>query len=75
MTTKVLRKKSPATQTTTTGTRIGQVLFSDEELLRLAMETGFVKRRPKKIDPGNLLSAICEEALNGSPSYNDLAHV
>jgi len=73
MTTKVLRKKSPATQTTTTGTRIGQVLFSDEELLRLAMETGFVKRRPKKIDPGNLLSAICEEALNGSPSYNDLA--
>lgn len=71
------QKKSPLTQTTTTttttGTRIGQVLFTDEQLLRLAIETGFIKRRPRKIDPGNLLAAICEEALEGSPSYNDLA--
>jgi hypothetical protein len=73
MATKILPKKPPVTQTTATGTRIGQVLFAEEELLGFAMETGFIKRRPKKIDPGNLLSAICEEALNGSPSYNDLA--
>ncbi len=70
---KIFRKYSPTTQTTTAGTRIGDVLFTKEELLRLALESEFIKRNPKKIDPSNLLSAICEEALTGSPSYNDLA--
>jgi len=38
-----------------------------------ARETGFVKRKSRKINPLNLLAALVEESLRGSPSYNDLA--
>jgi hypothetical protein len=38
-----------------------------------AVVSGFMKRKPKKISPGAFLSALCDEALRGSPSYNDLA--
>jgi len=37
------------------------------------MDSGFMKRRPRKISPQAFLAALCDEALRGSPSYNDLA--
>lgn len=39
----------------------------------MAYETGFMKRRSKKIDPPFFLANLCLSALEGSPSYNDLA--
>ena len=52
---------------------IGQTIFSEDYLLDLAKTSGFLKRTPRKIDACVLLSSICAECLNGSPSYNDLA--
>ena len=52
---------------------IGQVLFSEDWLDQKARETGFVKRKSRKIDPLNLRAALVEESPQGSPSYNDLA--
>lgn len=39
----------------------------------MAFESGFMKRRSKKIDPPLFLANLCLSALEGSPSYNDLA--
>lgn len=39
----------------------------------MAYESGFMKRRSKKIDPPFFLVNLCLSALEGSPSYNDLA--
>lgn len=39
----------------------------------MAYETGFMKRRSKKLDPPSFLANLCLSALEGSPSYNDLA--
>jgi len=39
----------------------------------MAYDTGFMKRRSKKIDPPSFLANLCLSALEGSPSYNDLA--
>ncbi len=39
----------------------------------LAFETGFMKRKSKKIDAPDFLALICLESQKGSPSYNDLA--
>lgn len=39
----------------------------------MAYESGFMKRRSKKIDPPFFLANLCLSALEGSPSYNDLA--
>lgn len=52
---------------------IGQTIFSEDYLLGLAKTSGFLKRPSRKIDACGLLASICEECLNGSPSYNDLA--
>lgn len=39
----------------------------------MAYESGFMKRRSKKIDPPFFLANLCLSVLEGSPSYNDLA--
>jgi hypothetical protein len=39
----------------------------------LAKASGFIQRKPRKINAFNLLSSICEAGLTGSPSCNDLA--
>lgn len=49
------------------------MLFSRDWLDQAARESGFVKRRSRKINPLNLLASLVEESLHDSPSYNDLA--
>lgn len=39
----------------------------------MAYESGFMRRSSKKIDPPFFLATLCLSALEGSPSYNDLA--
>lgn len=39
----------------------------------MAVETGFMKRPPKKIEPSMFVSLMCLESQKGSPSYNDIA--
>jgi hypothetical protein len=39
----------------------------------MAYESGFMKRRSKKIDAPYFLANLCLSSLEGSPSYNDLA--
>jgi len=38
-----------------------------------AIGSGFMKRKPRKIPPVAFLAVLCDQALHGSPSYNDLA--
>ena len=38
----------------------------------MAIDTGFMKRRPRKISTANFLALMCLESQKGSPSYNDL---
>lgn len=37
------------------------------------METGFIKRKPKKIDPYKFLSIVCTLAVLDTPSFNSIA--
>jgi len=67
------RKKPSCHEIDTKQLSIGQVLFSEDWLNQKARETGFVKRKSRKINPLNLLASLVEESLLGSPSYNDLA--
>ena len=64
---------SPPTKTNPNQLSIGEVLFSQEYLDQAARDSGFVKRKSRKINPINLLASLVEESLLGSPSYNDLA--
>ncbi len=43
------------------------------EIEVLAIETGWQKEPPKKITPTRLIAALCQESVDGTPSYNDLA--
>jgi len=46
----------------------------DEEFIRqAAIDSGFMARAPRKISPRGLFGALCDEVIQGSPSYNDLA--
>lgn len=47
--------------------------LDEATILRAAADSGFMKRKPRKISPGLFLAALCDEAVRGSPSYNDLA--
>jgi len=47
--------------------------LSNEEINRIAMETGFSKRIEKKIKSVDFLSFLCQESIKGTVSYNDLA--
>ena len=49
------------------------MVFTEPYLLKLAKDLKFAQRTPRKIDVVNLLAAVCEECLHGSPSCNDLA--
>ncbi len=46
--------------------------ISYEELVEIALETGFIKRL-RQINPLNFLSAVCIESAIGIASYNDVA--
>lgn len=52
---------------------VGQALFTNDYLLKTARVSGFHKRAPRKINACDLLSSICAECIDGSPSCNDLA--
>lgn len=52
---------------------VGQTIFTDDYLLEAARVSGFYKRSPRKINARDLLSSICAECVDGSPSCNDLA--
>lgn len=52
---------------------LGVDLLTDRQILKLARQTGFVQRKVKKISPVAFFKALCTYALEGSPSYNDLA--
>lgn len=43
------------------------------ELELIAIETGWQKQIPKKITSSKLVSALCEESVEGTPSYNEIA--
>jgi hypothetical protein len=43
-----------------------------DTIVRSAIDSGFMKRKPRKISPAVFLAVLCHEALRGSPSYNDL---
>lgn len=47
--------------------------LSSEEVTRIAFESGFCKRNSGKIQPDDFLHYFCNQALNGTVSYNDLA--
>lgn len=44
-----------------------------DEIERMAIESGFQTRKPRKIKPIDLLSLYCIESINKSPSFNDIA--
>ena len=44
-----------------------------EKINKIARETGFMKRSPKKIEAQDFLSYLCQESIKGTVSYNDLA--
>ena len=69
------KKTSPliTLQTVSKQISIGQALFTEDYLLELARNFGFARRKPRKIGVCSLLASLCEECLQGSPSYNDLA--
>ncbi len=47
--------------------------LSQDEILKIALETKFSKRVKKKISPEEYLSFLCQESIKGTVSYNDLA--
>lgn len=47
--------------------------ISKEQIKKLASETGFSKRKAKKVDEVDFVKMILVESIKGSPSYNDMA--
>lgn len=64
---------SPSTYPASTHLKVGQAIFTDEYLQKTARVSGFHKRAPRKINACDLLSTVCAECIDGSPSCNDLA--
>ncbi len=48
-------------------------VLSDEQIEKMAIDSAFQKRKPKKLFPTQFLPRLLEESVKGSPSYNDLA--
>ena len=48
-------------------------ILSDEQLEKMAIQSGFQQRTPKKIYPAIFVRQLLSEAISQSPSYNDLA--
>jgi hypothetical protein len=44
-----------------------------DNIRKLAFETGFCKRAPRKIQPSDFLTHLCLQSAEGTVSYNDLA--
>jgi Transposase DDE domain len=47
--------------------------LTNHQLKQLAIDSGFMKRKSRKISAVDLLALMCLESQKGSPSYNDLA--
>jgi hypothetical protein len=47
--------------------------LSREEVMQLAFESGFCKRKSGKIKSTDFLLNLCFQSLEGTVSYNDLA--
>jgi hypothetical protein len=47
--------------------------LDEHDLTDLAIQTGWQKRKPRKITAAALLSALCIESIQGEASYNDLS--
>ncbi len=47
--------------------------LSQQEIEKIAFQTGFCKRKGKKIFPLDFLSFICQESVKGTLSFNDIA--
>lgn len=47
--------------------------LTNHQLKQVAIDSGFMKRKSRKISAVDLLTLICLESQKGSPSYNDLA--
>ncbi len=47
--------------------------IAESDILKLAMNTGFMKRKPKKIRPLEYLTLMCIMSVAGSPSFNNIA--
>lgn len=43
------------------------------DIMKLAIETQFMKRKPKKIDPFEYLTTVCILSVKNSPSFNNIA--
>jgi len=48
-------------------------ILSDEQIVKLAIQSEFQQRAPKKIFPAIFARQLLSEAISHSPSYNDLA--
>ena len=47
--------------------------ITKSDILKLAMEAEFMKRKPKKIDPFEYLTTMCILSVVDSPSFNNIA--
>jgi len=47
--------------------------ITKSDILKLAKKSGFMKRKPKKIDPLEYLTIVCILSVAGSPSFNNIA--
>jgi len=45
--------------------------LSRADIIQLAFESGFCKRKSGKIDPPDFLTHFCLQSLHGTVSYND----
>jgi hypothetical protein len=47
--------------------------ITKSDIQELAIEAGFMKRKPKKIDPFEYLTIMCILSVADSPSFNNIA--
>jgi Transposase DDE domain len=70
------RRETPSRQhdaTDSSHLSIGEILLSRQRLEELAMESKTIFRKPRKLDPCDLLAQLLAQCPHASPSYNDLA--
>jgi hypothetical protein len=53
-------------------TALNALGVTNDELIKLAIETGFSKRAGGKIDPIDFISTLCETSVLGGASCNDI---
>ena len=52
---------------------LSRYLLTNEEIVQMAIQTGFQTRAPRKIFPTEFTYLLFEQAIKCSPSYNDMA--